>query len=61
MLFTVLEITEANGDKSLTVDWNDDLYPALAEVSPEGEFTDRVIDLAEELMGEIDGDTEAHD
>lgn len=55
-IYSVIEYTAKDGEKVLNVEWNTDLYPSLAEHSPNGEFTDQIIDLAGKLMGEIDGE-----
>lgn len=48
-LFSVLQ----SDDGIIQVDWHPDLYPALDVLSPNGEVTDRVIDVAEELLSEL--------
>jgi hypothetical protein len=53
-LFSVIEVTLPNGDKQIQLDWHCDLYPALNELSPNGEITDKVIDIAEELIHAFD-------
>lgn len=51
-LFSVIQTTDAEGHSFFQVEWHPDLYPVLDEMSPEGVLTDRLIDLAEELMDE---------
>lgn len=53
-LFSVIEVTLPNGNKEIELDWHRDLYPALDELSPNGEITDKVIDIAEELLSAFD-------
>ena len=53
-LFSVIQTTDAEGYSFFQVDWHPDLYPVLEEMSPEGVLTDRLIDLAEELMDDAD-------
>lgn len=50
-LFSVIQTTDAEGHSFFQVDWHPDLYSALDEMTPEGVLTDRLIDLAEELVG----------
>lgn len=49
-IFSVIQTTDAEGHSFFQVDWHPDLYPVLEEMTPEGVLTDRLIDLAEELM-----------
>jgi hypothetical protein len=53
-LFSVIQTTDAEGKSFFQVDWHPDLYPTLEEMTPEGVLTDRLIDLAEELMDDVD-------
>ena len=53
-LFSVIQTTDAGGHSFFQVDWHPDLYPVLDEMTPEGVLTDRLIDLAEELIGEFE-------
>jgi hypothetical protein len=48
-LFSVIQTTDAEGNSFFQVDWHPDLYPVLEEMSPEGVWTDRLINFAEEL------------
>lgn len=48
---TLFSVIQAE-DGTLQVMWHPDLYPRLDSVSPNGEMTDRIIDIAEELMAE---------
>jgi hypothetical protein len=50
-LFSVIQTTDAEGHSFFQVEWHKDLYPTLEEMTPEGVLTDRLIDLAEELVG----------
>lgn len=54
ILFSAVEVTLADGSKQIELDWHPDMYPALEELGPNGEFTDKVIDLAEELLHAFD-------
>ena len=49
-LFSVIQTTDAEGNSFCQVDWHQDLYSVLDEITPEGVLTDRLIDLAEELL-----------
>ena len=53
-LFSAIEVTLPNGDKEIELDWHPDLYPVLDELSPNGEITDKVVDIAEELIHAFD-------
>lgn len=55
-LFSVIQTTDADGNSFFQVDWHPDMYPILDEIYPEGKMTDRLIDLAEELMATDDED-----
>ncbi len=48
-LFSVIEVIDNRGEKSVQVDWHPELYSVLDAISPNGEITDRIIDIAEEL------------
>jgi predicted sugar kinase len=48
-LFSVIEITDKDGQKSFEVDWHPTMYSILDDKSPNGEVTDQIINLAEEL------------
>lgn len=48
-VFTVLRLE----DGTLYVDWSPDMYPV---VDPDGKDTDRVIDLAEDILGRTNED-----
>ena len=51
----MIQTTDAEGHSFFQVEWHPDLYPVLDEMTPEGVLTDRLIDLAEELMDEAEG------
>lgn len=53
-LFSVIEVIDGVGSSSMEVDWNPDLYAVLDEIAPNGEVTDRIIDIAEEIAGARD-------
>lgn len=53
-LLSVIEVTDKAGAKSFEVDWHSTMYPILDDVSPNGEITDRIIDLVEEIMQSFD-------
>lgn len=55
-LFSAIEVTLDDGSKQIELDWNPDLYPVLDELSPNGEITDKVVDIAEELIHAADDD-----
>ena len=57
-LFSVTEVTLPDGTKAMEVDWHRDLYPALDELSPNGEITDKIVNIAEELIHAFDGEPE---
>ena len=48
-LFSVIEVGEGV-TRHYEVDWHPDLSEVLDEVSPNGELTDKIIDLAEGLL-----------
>ena len=49
-LFSVIEVIDAVGSRTFEVDWHPALYPILDEVSPNYQFTDKLIDIAETLL-----------
>jgi hypothetical protein len=49
-LFSVIQTTDAEGHSFCQVDWHPDLYEVVDAQTPEGVLTDRLIDLAEELL-----------
>lgn len=49
-LFSVIHVTGDNGETWMQVDWNPDIYEALDRLGPNGELTDRLVDMAEELV-----------
>jgi hypothetical protein len=52
VLFSVIEVTDGVGSSHMEIDWHHDLYPILEVISPNGKMTDRVIDIAEEILSE---------
>ena len=56
MLFSVIEVTEASGESRCQVDWHPELYAILDEISPNAEITDRLIDIAEEILQSLNAD-----
>jgi len=48
-LFSVIEVT-GDGDRHCEVDWHRDISSVLDEISPNYEFTDKIIDMAEDLL-----------
>ena len=46
ILFSVVQ----ESDNTLAIEWHSDLYPVLDEILPNGEMTDRIIDIAEEIL-----------
>jgi len=57
-LFSVVQGTGNDGETFLYVDWAPELYPALDQLSPDGQITDRLIDTANELLHAFDDDEE---
>jgi hypothetical protein len=55
-LFSVEEVTPAEGEKYFEVSWLPDLHPALNELSPNGEITDKIIDIADDLIHAFEED-----
>jgi hypothetical protein len=53
-LFSAIEVTLSDGTKQIELDWHRDLYPVLDELSPNGEITDKIVDIAEELIRAFD-------
>lgn len=53
-LFSVIEVTDAVGSRTFEVDWHPALYPILDEASPDGQITDKLIDIAETLLDDTD-------
>jgi len=53
-LFSAIEVTLSDGSKQIELDWHSDMYPALDELSPNGEMTDKIVDIAEELIHAFD-------
>jgi len=51
-LFSVEQVRDG-GEVHYEVKWSDDASAALDDISPNAEWTDRIIDLAEELDDEI--------
>lgn len=57
-LFSVIEITNPDGEKYTCVNWHHDLLPALDEINPNGQTTDKIIDIADDLVHHFDDDEE---
>lgn len=57
-LFSVIQVTGSDGSTTYEVDWHPDLYPVLEMIGPNGEMTDKIIDLAEEISNAEDGSTD---
>lgn len=58
-LFSVIETTCGDERPTFEVDWHRDMYPILDDVSPNGEVTDRIVDIAEELTQPDDEENES--
>ena len=56
-LFSVIQTTDTEGHSFFQVEWHPDLYPVLDEMTTKGVLTDRLIDLAEEIDGSNDAET----
>jgi hypothetical protein len=54
VLFSVIEVTNREGERTFEVDWHRDMYPILDEAYANGQMTDRLIELAEELLQPIE-------
>lgn len=57
-LFSVIEVIRPGGHIEMELEWHPSLYSRLDEIAPGGEFTDRILDLASEIMADINGDDE---
>jgi hypothetical protein len=53
-LFSVIEVISNDGEKSFEVEWHPEMYPFLDEAYANGQMTDRLIELAEELLQPIE-------
>lgn len=49
-LFSVVEVTDKDGARHCEVNWHVDLYGPLDEISLNAELTDKIIDMAEDLL-----------
>lgn len=58
VLFSVIQVTAKAGGTWMEVEWNHDLYPVLEHINPDGELTDRIVDLAEEVVRGPDDDSD---
>jgi len=57
-LFSVIEVTPASGEPYCYVNWHHDLEGLMEVVNPNGEMTDKLIDIAEEILDASPDDDE---
>lgn len=53
VLFSVEEVTEETGEVTMQVIWHPEIRVRLDDISPNYAYTDKLIDLAEEIVQDI--------